>query len=92
MGELVREKLVYVPTVTREPFRNRGRITDLILSGKLFEMGGLEPLDPAQDRVMICGGPDMLAETRALLAERAFVEGTSSHPAGYVYEKAFVER
>ncbi len=92
MGELATEKLVYVPTVTREPFRNRGRITDLILSGKLFEMGGLEPLDPAQDRVMICGGPDMLAETRALLAERAFVEGTSSHPAGYVYEKAFVER
>ena len=43
MGELATEKLVYVPTVTREPFRNRGRITDLILSGKLFEMAASSP-------------------------------------------------
>ena len=31
-GPLLAEKLVYYPTVTREPFRNRGRITDLITS------------------------------------------------------------
>ena len=29
-GDMVREKLVYYPTVTREPFHIRGRITDLI--------------------------------------------------------------
>ena len=34
-GEIVREKLIYYPTVTREPFRNQGRITDLIASGEL---------------------------------------------------------
>ena len=37
LGESVREKLIYYPTVTREPFRNTGRITDLIASERLFE-------------------------------------------------------
>src|SRR5215212_9650823 len=36
LGDEIREKLIYYPTVTREPFQNRGRITDLITSGKLF--------------------------------------------------------
>ena len=31
-GPLIEDKLIYYPTVTREPFRNRGRITDLIAS------------------------------------------------------------
>lgn len=92
LAESVREKLVYVPTVTREPFRNRGRITDLIVSGKLFEIAGLDPLDSARDRAMICGSPEMLAETRAILTERGFEEGASGRPASYVYEKAFVDR
>ena len=35
-GPLLSEKLMYYPTVTREPFRNRGRITDLITSDQLF--------------------------------------------------------
>jgi ferredoxin--NADP+ reductase len=33
LGELVKDKLIYYPTVTREPFRNQGRITDLIENG-----------------------------------------------------------
>src|SRR5688500_4258357 len=36
-GEFVSKQLIYYPTVAREPFRNRGRLTDLIESGKLFE-------------------------------------------------------
>ena len=35
-GEALREKLIYYPTVTREPFENQGRLTDLMRSGKLF--------------------------------------------------------
>src|SRR5690348_18491123 len=35
-GPMLQEKLLYYPTVTREPFRNRGRITDLITSNQLF--------------------------------------------------------
>jgi len=91
-GEGVREKLVYYPTVTREPFRTEGRITDLIRSGKLFADIGAEPFDIENDRVMICGSPGMLADTVNLLEERGFEEGSSGEPGHYVVEKAFVER
>src|ERR1700722_13766115 len=44
LGEMVRNQLIYYPTVTRDPFRNRGRLTDLINSGKLFQDIGLSQL------------------------------------------------
>lgn len=92
-GDLVREKLIYYPTVTREPFRNQGRLTDLINSGKLFEDIDLPPLDPANDRAMICGSPQMLADTSALLDARNFVESPRiGVPGDYVIERAFVEK
>ena len=47
-GPLLAEKLIYYPTVTREPFRNRGRITDLITSEQLFNDIGQTPLDIAE--------------------------------------------
>lgn len=92
-GELVQQRLVYYPTVTREPFRNRGRITDLIASDKLTDDIGLAPLSPQTDRVMICGSPAMLADTRALLDARGFVISPSQGvPGDYVIERAFVEK
>jgi ferredoxin--NADP+ reductase len=92
LGESVRDKLVYYPTVTREPFRNTGRITDLIASERLFEDLDLPPLDVADDRVMLCGSPDMLRDCRALFEARGFVEGNHGEPGHFVIEKAFVER
>jgi ferredoxin--NADP+ reductase len=93
LGEEIAQKLVYYPTVTREPFRNRGRLTDLIETRQLFADIGLPPLDPARDRAMICGSPSMLAETSALLDARGFEISPSSGVAGdYVIERAFVER
>ncbi len=92
LGEDVRSKLIYYPTVTREPFKHQGRITDLIQSGKLFADTGLPPLDPAQDRVMICGSQHMLDDLKAMLLERGFVEGNNSNPGDFVIEKAFAER
>jgi ferredoxin--NADP+ reductase len=92
-GELAREKLLYYPTVTRESFRNEGRLTDLIDSGKLFADLGIAPLDPATDRGMICGSPAMLNDTVALLNARGFA--ISPHigvPGDYVIERAFVEK
>ena len=91
-GELVREKLVYYPTVTREPYRNQGRITDLITSGKLFEELGLPPLDKEDDRVMLCGSPQLLDDMRVILKERGFEEGSTTEPGDFVIEKAFVEK
>jgi ferredoxin/flavodoxin---NADP+ reductase len=92
LGELVSGKLIYYPTVTREPFRNRGRLTDLIVSGRLFEEAALDPLDPAHDRVMICGSPSMLNDLVEIIEGMGFSEGNSSTPAQYVIEKAFVEK
>lgn len=90
-GEQVREKLIYYPTVTREPFRNQGRITDLIESGKLFTDIGLPPLDVANDRMMLCGSPQMLKDTCALLDARGFLEARHGDAGHYVIERAFVE-
>jgi ferredoxin/flavodoxin---NADP+ reductase len=92
LGELIREKLVYYPTVTREPFQNRGRVTDLIASGQLFADIGVPNLDVAQDRVMLCGSPQMLGDMKSLLESRGFKEGASGRPAEFVIEKAFVEK
>jgi ferredoxin--NADP+ reductase len=91
-GPLLGEKLLYYPTVTREPFRNRGRITDLITSEQLFNDIGLPPLDIETDRIMMCGSPAMLEELREMLEARGFTEGSNSAPGHFVIEKAFVER
>jgi ferredoxin--NADP+ reductase len=92
IGELIREQLIYYPTVTRDPFRNRGRITNLITSGKLFSDISLPDLDPAKDRVMICGSPALLADTKSLLIEKGFEQGNHGEAADFVVEKAFAER
>ncbi len=92
IGEMVREQLIYYPTVTRDPFRNRGRITDLIETGKLFKDIGLSSLDSQVDRAMICGSPALLHDTKALLEQCGFVEGNHGEAGDYVVEKAFVER
>jgi ferredoxin/flavodoxin---NADP+ reductase len=92
-GDDVRAKLVYFPTVTREPYINRGRVTDLLDSGKLAEEVGLPPLNPATDRAMICGSPSMLADLRAILDARGFAASRhTGHAGDYVFERAFVEK
>ncbi len=92
-GDWAREKLIYYPTVTREAFRNEGRLTDLIESGKLFADIGQEPLDPETDRAMICGGPAMLNDTAEMLNARGFKVSPHIGVAGdYVIERAFVEK
>lgn len=91
LGELVAPKLKYYPTVTREPFQTNGRITDLMRSGQMFTDLGLPPLDPERDRLMMCGGPSVLADLKAILLERGFEEGSIAKPGDFVLEKAFVE-
>ncbi len=91
-GEMVREKLLYYPTVTREPFRNQGRVTTLMDSGKLMDDLGLPRLDIEHDRIMICGSPEMLKDSKDLLVKRGFVEGHMNTPGHFVIERAFVEK
>ena len=92
LGEEIRAKLLYYPTVTREEFRHRGRITKLLGEGTMASDLGLAPLDAAQDRVMICGSPAFLSDITTMLEGRGFEEGSSNEPGSYVIEKAFVER
>jgi ferredoxin--NADP+ reductase len=92
LGEMVSKQLLYYPTVTREPFRNQGRLTDAMESGKMFSDLGLPALDPASDRVMICGSPQMLKDLKHMLEERQFQEGNTTKPGDFVIERAFAEQ
>ena len=91
IGDEARAQLTYYPTVTREPFRTEGRITDLITSGRYFADLGLEGgFDPARDRVMLCGSMAMIKEVAGLLEGYGLKEGSNAEPADFVLERAFV--
>ncbi len=93
LGEQVRVQLVYYPTVTREPFRNQGRLPELIANGKLCRDIGLPQIDPSTDRAMICGGPAMLKDMRMVLDAAGFtISAGIGQAGGYVIERAFVEK
>ena len=91
-GEFVKEKLIYYPTVTREPYENQGRITDLLLSGKLCDDIGLPHLNLENDRFMLCGSPTMLKDMCSILDEQGFNEARHGNAGHYVIERAFVEK
>ncbi len=93
LGDDVRAKLVYYPTVTREPFRNQGRITTLIETGKLAQDLGLPQLNPGTDRIMLCGSPALLDDLTTLLDNLGFEASPQQGvPGDYVIERAFVEK
>ena len=98
LGDTLREKLLYYPAVTREPFEyngrdHQGRMTDHLATGRMTDNLGLPPLDPMHDRAMVCGSPQMLADFRALLDGRGFTAAPRiGVPGQYVFERAFVEK
>jgi ferredoxin/flavodoxin---NADP+ reductase len=93
LGEAIKQKLIYYPTVTREEFVNQGRLTDLLASGKLTSDIGLPPINPERDRAMLCGSPGMLDDTCALLDAAGLTASPRIGIAGdYVVERAFVEK
>ena len=91
LAEVVGNKLRHYATVTREDYAFTGRITDLIVNGKMFADLGVPHFDPAIDRGMICGSSAMLKETKALLEEAGLVEGSNNKPGEFVIERAFVD-
>ena len=85
-------QLQYVPTVTRENFHTQGRITTLIDDGRLFDgVTGPRRLDPATDRVMLCGSMSMIRDFAVRLEEGGFDEGSNAKPGQFVIERAFVD-
>ena len=92
LAEQVQQQLLYYPTVTREPFRNQGRLNDLVEGGKLASDLSLPAVYAEHDRFMLCGSPEMLADMTAWLRAEGFHEGSHTTPAEFVVEKAFVEK
>jgi len=91
LGEMVKSKLIYYPTVTREPFKTQGRLSNLMDEGKLFSDLNLPKPNKEDDRFMVCGGPSMLKDICAILDSWGFSESRQGIKAEYVIERAFVE-
>ncbi len=91
-GNSVKEKLVYYPAVTREPFKNYGRITSLLETGKLIEDIGTPALKVEDDRFMLCGSPSMLKSLTEILIDLGFSETRRNDLGEYVIERAFIEK
>jgi ferredoxin/flavodoxin---NADP+ reductase len=91
LGDMVQQQFLYYPTVTREAFVHQGRIPHVIENGQLAKDLGLPDLNPAEDRVMICGSPEMLRDLKALCEKRGFAEGSTTRPGQFVIERAFAD-
>ncbi|KTB55529.1 ferredoxin--NADP reductase [Pseudomonas sp. MAFF 301514] len=74
-------KFTYIPIVTREQHAGalNGRITTLIENGELERAAGVE-LTPEHSRVLICGNPQMVDDTRQLLKQRDMNLSLSRRP------------
>ncbi|NBB92496.1 MAG: ferredoxin--NADP reductase [Gammaproteobacteria bacterium] len=91
LGEIIGDRLRYYPAVTRDPFCHQGRLTALLDSGQMTRDLGLPDIDPADDRVMLCGSMAMIKDFRELLDARGFTASPSiGKPGDYVFERAFV--
>jgi ferredoxin--NADP+ reductase len=91
VGDEARSRLIYYPTVTREPFERRGRLTRRIDDGSFFaDLGLASGFDPAIDRAMICGSTAMIRDVAGRLEAAGLKEGSNAAPADFVLERAFV--
>jgi ferredoxin--NADP+ reductase len=96
-GDLVTQKLIYYPTVTREEYTfngesRTGRITDLLTSQTLTNNINMPAIDPEHDRFMLCGNNDMLQDLMTILNESGFSKANSRSQGHYVIEQAFIEK
>ena len=84
------DRVFYYPTVTRETFHTKGRITDLLKTGQVFQDLQLTPISSDTDRAMICGSLGLNKDIKAFLEASGLKEGARNSPAEFVLEKAFV--
>lgn len=90
VGEAASLHVMRYASCTRGPCRYPGRITNLIQSGIAFADMGIPALNPATDRVMICGSLPFNRDMQTILLGAGFREGSNASPADFVIEKAFV--
>ena len=75
------DKFLFIPVVTREEYPGalHGRITQLIENGELERAAGVA-LTPEHSRLMLCGNPQMIDDTRKLLKQRDLQLSLSRRP------------
>lgn len=86
-GELVKDKLQYIKILTRDDKGGDlyGRITKLIENGELEKFANV-PLTIEDSRIMICGNPQMVDDTRKLLATKGLTVSKRSKPGNMAVE------
>lgn len=86
-GDGVPGRLRLLQLVTRGAAEHhlQGRITTLLQNGALEQAAGL-PINAEQSRVMLCGNPAMIEETRKLLHERGMRPVRRTNPGQFVTE------
>ena len=84
------DQFLYVPTVTREPFETTARGADLFRSGELAEKLNIPLPEPEQDRVMLCGNPNMNKEMTDHLEQHGWIMTNYKGVGNFTVEQAFV--
>ena len=86
-GDLVKDKLIYVKVITRETTGGDlyGRITTLLENGELEKFVNI-PITVESSRIMICGNPQMVDDTRKLLANRGLTISRRGNPGNMAVE------
>ncbi|RTL11196.1 MAG: ferredoxin--NADP reductase [Neisseriaceae bacterium] len=86
-GDLVKDKLIYVKVVTRENIGGDlyGRITELLKNGELEKFVNI-PITIENSRIMICGNPEMVSDTRHMLSDRGLTVSKRGNPGNMAVE------
>ena len=93
LRDIIQNKFYYYPSVTREKWKNTGRISTVIYNGSIQTKLGIENFDKEKDRVMVCGSMPMNIEFKKYFTEKlGCKEGNSSIKGEIVFEKSFVEK
>ena len=86
-ADMVKDKFKYVKMLTRdkEGADLYGRITELLLNNKLEQYVNIE-ITVEDSRIMICGNPEMVDETRKILGARGLTISRRGKPGNMAVE------
>tara|TARA_Y100001935_G_scaffold245790_1_gene239772 strand:- start:18 stop:794 length:777 start_codon:yes stop_codon:yes gene_type:complete len=88
--EFTNNKLISYHSTTREDYIIHGRVTELILSNKLFDDLNINPFS-SDDKFMFCGSMGLNNDLKKIMLENNYREGANNHPGEFVLEKAFAD-
>lgn len=86
-SELVKDKLIYIKMLTRDTTGADlyGRITTTLLDGTLEQFANTL-ITQENSRIMICGNPEMVEDTRKILADRGLTISRRAKPGNMAVE------